>query len=264
MGIGVSLTGKRGISPAAAAAALFAAMTTPPTAPRQALITAAITALINSGVWQKLDFMQVYAAADSQAAGLNWINPATFTASAVSAPTFTADRGYNGDGIASYVDTNYNPATQGVNFVRDSANLSLWGLTAALNANLSDGWLIATIGTAITPRNGTSNFAFRINQALGTMADNVGTTGAGMFSANRDSSTTTQGYQNGVASNVTTNPNQTSIAVGSGTFKHNNPQVATFSTQQGAMLAAGGSLSAAQQTAFYNAILQYMQGVGAA
>ena len=45
---------------------------------------------------------------------------------------------------------------------------------------------------------------------------------------------------------------------------NNNGVTANFATNQIAMATIGGSLTPTQVTAFYNAILIYMQGVGAA
>src|SRR5690606_35810663 len=83
-------------------------MTTPPTRARQLLINTTITNLIAAGLWPKLDVLYLLAAADEQAARLNWKNPGTFTCTAVNSPTFTADRGFAGDGSTSYLDTNFN------------------------------------------------------------------------------------------------------------------------------------------------------------
>lgn len=249
---------------AQAAAALIAAMTTPPTAPRRALITAAINALFAAGVWTRLDFLHVYAAADSQAASLNWLNPAAFTASEVAAPTFTADRGYNGDGVASYVNTNYNPGTQAINYTQDSASIAMWCLTAAANTNYAGGWYSGGLaGVAISPRLTGDLCTIKVNQ-VSPASQFTNLDGTGFYFANRSGSNATQASINGVAQVVTINSNRPSVAITSAPLTWNRPTTAVFSIQQGALLAAGGGMSATQQTAFYNAMLPYMQGVGAA
>jgi hypothetical protein len=52
----------------------------------------------------------------------------SFTASDVNSPTFTADSGYVG-GSTSSIDTNFNPSTNGTNFVQDNASVFIWTLT---------------------------------------------------------------------------------------------------------------------------------------
>lgn len=88
----------------AQAKALFARMTTPPTRARMNLINQMIGALLDAGVWQKLDALYVMAAADSQAARLNWIAD-QYNLTAVNSPTFTVDSGYTGNGTSSYLST---------------------------------------------------------------------------------------------------------------------------------------------------------------
>jgi hypothetical protein len=97
-------------------AAIVAAMTTPPDAARELLIEGLVGDLKTAGIWDKLDCLYVMAAADAQAAGLNWINPAAFALSPQSSPTFTADSGYAGDGSTSYLNSGWDPDTDGVNF----------------------------------------------------------------------------------------------------------------------------------------------------
>lgn len=105
VGIGVGYA-NQGVTLDAAAAAIFDAMTTPPSDARKALINTAVVALKNGGLWSKLSSLQVYAAADNQAARVDWANPAR-VAVAVNSPTFTANRGFTGDGATSYIDTQF-------------------------------------------------------------------------------------------------------------------------------------------------------------
>lgn len=50
-------------------------------------------------------------------------------ATAVNSPTFTPYEGWQGDGISSYIDTNYSPATQGVNYVLYDASFGFYSRT---------------------------------------------------------------------------------------------------------------------------------------
>lgn len=96
-----------GRSAPAEAQALAARMSTPPTAARKNLISKTIRALKTAGIWDKLDVLYLLAAADSQAALLNW-KGATYDATNNGA-AFTADRGFTGDGAADYISTGYEP-----------------------------------------------------------------------------------------------------------------------------------------------------------
>ncbi|HXC20220.1 MAG TPA: hypothetical protein VNV13_01980, partial [Steroidobacteraceae bacterium] len=61
--------------------AIFAAFTTPPTTSRKVIINTLVNALLNGSTdtWDKMDVLYVMAAADSQAASINWKNPGTTT-----------------------------------------------------------------------------------------------------------------------------------------------------------------------------------------
>lgn len=109
----------------AAAKALFARFSTQPIYTRAAQINNFIAALIWLGIWQKLDALYLLAAADAQAAQRNWIAD-QFNLTPVNAPTFTADRGYAGNGTSSYLDTGFNPASGSPKYLRDSASFGIW------------------------------------------------------------------------------------------------------------------------------------------
>lgn len=98
------------------ALALFARMTTQPTDARKTVINTFITSLKTAGVWDKLDAMYVFAAANQQAALLNWIAD-TNNATAENSPAFTADEGIQGNGTNSYDNTFTNcTGGYGINF----------------------------------------------------------------------------------------------------------------------------------------------------
>jgi hypothetical protein len=90
------------------AVALFARMTNTPSVGRKRLMDTLIKALIAAGVWASLDGLWVPAAADAQAASLNWVanNAVTLNGGI----TFTADRGYTGNGTTGWIDTGVTPA----------------------------------------------------------------------------------------------------------------------------------------------------------
>ena len=81
-----------------------------PSSGQQTLQNTLVTDLKEAGVWDKLDLFYVFATdGDSDYATLNWKTPASFQATKVSSPTFTSNQGFQGDGVGSYLDTNFNP-----------------------------------------------------------------------------------------------------------------------------------------------------------
>lgn len=243
----------------AEARALVAAMTSPPPDLVKVLIDGLITGLKTDGLWDLFDVLWVTALQDSQAARLNWKSPSTFTLGEVSSPTFTAYRGYTGDGVASYLTTGYTPSTNGVNYVRDSATLAAWSRTAGQVASPIIG--ISTGNTArIIPRNASDNAVFTINNT--TSVNRANTDGSGLFSASRTGSAVQQLYRNGAtlgavdtgASTIT--PNAQFNLLRSGTT--------AFSSAQIAFAAAGAGLTAGQHANLYTRLNTFMVGVGAA
>jgi hypothetical protein len=87
--------------------ALVARMSVAPTPARVSLINRVVRDLKNAGLWSspKLEGLYVFAAHDAQAARLNWLG--SDSASTVNGPTFTADRGYQGNGVDSYLQSGY-------------------------------------------------------------------------------------------------------------------------------------------------------------
>lgn len=238
---------------------LFAAFTTAATSARQGLICTAIGSLKAAGVWTKLDALYLFAAADSQAARVNWKTPGTYNATATSSPTFTADRGYAGDGVASYVDTNFADTTAAVNWSQDSASLGVW-------VNVDAGGNNAIIGhtsssnTRLNPRDSSnSNALLRIhaaaNQLIGSQTSRLG-----WSLATRRTSTASEMYR--ATTSIGTSANA-SAATAAGNITILKAGGATFSADRVAAAAIGGALTTAENTALYNALNTYLTALGA-
>ncbi|MDO8408895.1 MAG: hypothetical protein Q7S93_02370 [Phenylobacterium sp.] len=87
--------------------AVAAAMAISPDGRRAALMDNLVSALKAAGVWARLDALFVMAAADAQAAGLNWAAPGGASLTPVNSPDFAPDLGYQGDGATSYLETGF-------------------------------------------------------------------------------------------------------------------------------------------------------------
>jgi len=82
-----------------------------------------LTSMKANGVWAKLDVFYVFAQDGGSAfATLNWKNPNANQASIASSPTFVNNGGFQGNGTSSFIDTNFNPATQGVQYTQNNAS----------------------------------------------------------------------------------------------------------------------------------------------
>jgi hypothetical protein len=255
----VALLGRVRYDPAAQA--IFNAFTTPPTAARKAIINNCVLALKAAGIWSLFDLLYFTAAADSQAARINWVNPGTFTLSAVNSPAFVADRGFTGDGASSYLDPGFTPSTNAVQWTLNSAHISGWSLTsigAGSNAQrLVGNSATTTARSALIPWNATNQVAALLNDLSGSTISN--STSLGDFIANRSAVSSRQIYLNGASlgSDATA-----SVALPPNALYFGRDTV-NFASLQMAALSVGASLSSGQVASFYAARQSYLHAVGA-
>lgn len=73
---------------------------------------AMITGMVGDGVWAKLDALYIFAAPDSTTAKLN-LKSSSYTCTQTGTLTFAASAGYTGDGSSGYLNTGFNPSTNG-------------------------------------------------------------------------------------------------------------------------------------------------------
>lgn len=267
LGLTSSLVGRQGgFSPEALA--LFARFTTPPTAARQILINNRINAAKASGAWDARDGFYMMAAADAQAAGLNWKQDAyNLTPSGTVAPAFEADRGYTGDGLTGYLATGFTPSTAAGQFALNSAHLSVYSLTNAQ----SDGVAIGSRTTSTTGqsllflRTATDNTLIRLNQDASQVTTIASTDSSGAFVMRRSGATAGEVFRNGASLGtsaiVSTSLTAAAITIGA---LNTGGVIGSFNNYQFASAGYGGNLTDAQILAEYNADRAYLQGVGAA
>lgn len=85
-----------------------------------------IVAAKEHGWWNKMDVFYMFAVGTNATdAKMNW-KSTSYTASG--SPTWTAYRGFAGDGT-TYLDTTYNPNTNGVNYTLNSASAGIYSLS---------------------------------------------------------------------------------------------------------------------------------------
>ena len=239
------------------AMAIMAAFTTPATMARQQLINTFVVALKESGVWAALDVLYVLAAADSQAALINWRNPGTFNATAVNSPTHKVDRGFTGDGASSRIDTTWTPNTNGIKFLQNDASAWYWGFSSGTMSTGPIGNASVAPRVAIAPRSVADAFNGRINDNTGLAITSI-TDAAGFWGMQRTASNARTAFRNGVSigSDTTAStgrPTQSQWILGG--------NATSFSTASVSAAAWGASL-AGLEARFYAAVLAYMQGVG--
>ena len=250
---------RRGYS--AEASALFARMTTQPDVTRKGAINTLIGALKTAGVWTKLDALYLLAAADAQSARLNWVQNA-YNLSAVSSPTFLADRGYTGDGASSYLDSGFDPTTApGAKFTQNSGSIGLWIGTDVSSSGQSD---IGNSRSSINSRN-TTTAVMTMNRSAGPSFTISPVTSVGLSSWSRRASTDAEGYKNGVSIGTEATASSTLsvlyfFLLGRATTGN---VLGSPSTRRSQAAFWGSGLTTAEHLALYNALAAYMTAIGA-
>jgi hypothetical protein len=78
-----------------------------------------------AGIWSKLDTFAVFATnGNSNFALIDWKRLTQYTA--VNSPSFTTNQGFKGNGSNMYINMNYNPVTNGINFLQDNASMGVY------------------------------------------------------------------------------------------------------------------------------------------
>ena len=230
---------------------------------RKALVSALIAGIRADGDLPSLDNLLLLCAEDSQGALVDVI--AGRTATAVNSPTFTANQGYAGNGSTSYVNTNFNPATQGTAFTLNSCHMMIYDRTAR-----------TAVSTAWNCGNGdnvTTNLHLGVRKSGSTISlMNCVTTNSytppsnsqGIFIANRSTSLATQTYWAG--SSLGANAADPSVSIASQTIfigGANDTALSGPITDQHGLFAAGGSLSSAAALRMTNRYQTFLTAVGA-
>jgi len=249
-----------------AATDLIARMTTPPDAARAALINATVIRLKAAGLWTKLEVLYFLAAADSQAGLLNWIST-SFNATVVNAPTFTADRGFAGNGTNSYLTTNWNPSNSLI-YLQDSASFGCYlnaGTDTASNTPVAMG--AAEAGGAqnfLGPWRAANVIGGRVNQSSTVDYILAVSTRLGFSALSRTAAAVTRSFRGSASSTVST-------VASSGRANRNvyicgNNSAGTFAgglDNRFAMAFMGAGLTNAEMADLNTIALAYLTAVGA-
>tara|TARA_R110000868_G_scaffold79573_1_gene226344 strand:+ start:373 stop:1170 length:798 start_codon:yes stop_codon:yes gene_type:complete len=242
-------------------------MTVRPQGNRAFLVSDTVRRLKAASLWTRLDAAWFTAAHDAQAGRLNWKSPSTFALSEVSSPTFTADRGYAGNGSTSYLNTGWDMVNNGANFV-----LNDFSMGAYVNATGSDAASTAVNLGSFDSVSGATLNVRRTGDGIGTRSnsltsDSIGTgatTRLGLSVRQRTGSTAGEAFKNGASLGTSATSslatNSVDFFIGgintSGTF-------GSGVTDRHAMAFLGGSLSAQQHIALDQIVRYYLVALGA-
>jgi len=248
---------------------------------RQNLIDSVVKFCKTNSCWTG-DALWVYANADTGSANLNWLSGATDSFRCVrnGTITFTADKGYTGDGATGYLNTQFRPKVSAVNYTLNAGSVALY-VHDNISTNFSTPPTEKSFGVVDSANNNYISISTR-----GTFGANVdryftnlndvntsftqpNTDGRGMYVSVRTSSSNVLGYKNGNITPIYTNASQTQAGAILAKFpvyvcafnQMNFP--ANYYTGRIAMVRIGSSWSATQAQKFSQIMEYYMLQVGA-
>lgn len=244
--------------------AVYDSWTTKPSGAVAAQQNLRVKTLVDANVWAKKDVDYVFAAHtnDNGEALTNWFNPGTFDATLVNAPAFVAFEGFTGNGTTSYIRTNWNLSTNGINYTRNSAYLAVYIRTNVAAVQIDIGANEGGNDCRICSRTNGDIHLSRINEASVDL-DVAVTDSRGYQIITRTGASARALYKNAVS--VDSDALASNGVVSRELYikcRNNAGTPGLFSTRQTALASAGGGLTAPNVTAMTNADEVYMDSNG--
>ena len=202
--------------------------------------------------WNRHDKIMLIAGGTNQSTAIDFKNPNT---PASWNGTFTINSGgFTGNGSNGYGNLNWNPATQGVNYIQDSAGVDLY-ITTNVNESKED--IGCNDGTNyITMRSRGSDFIYNNLNTSNLNFLTANTDSRGLISIDRSSSTVVKNYRNGVQ--VGSNGSKASTTIPSRNIylgcSNGNGTATNFATKTYAYVGFRNSFNATEMATLYSII----------
>lgn len=237
------------------AQAFFDACDTEPSAAAKTAINDLVTGLKADAIWDELDAFWPMCMEDSQAGRLNLKSPGDFTLTAVNSPTFTAKYGWAGNGTSSYLNTGWDPATNGSNYTQNDASFGCWvdaGTDSGSNVAVIMGGF-ATRGSILYPRLSAGTVAYYINSSVSSASTSTVTTRQGLTVAERIGASSVQVFRDGASLGTDTETSgalaAADVYIGAG---NNNGTAFGYSDNRISCAFVAGSLGSTKQGDLYD------------
>jgi len=177
---------------------VYDSFTTKPSAAEATIWNTFVASIVGTGEWAKLDILDIFSVhtnGDSEALK-NWKNPGTFDPTLVNNPAFGINEGFTGNGSNAHINSNWNAAVNGINYVQNSASIGCYVRTntAAGNKVEVGVWDASNRSSRILTRSSGDTCYVRINSTQGGSTAN--SDARGMWIGNRVLSTEQDLYLN--------------------------------------------------------------------
>jgi len=227
-------------------------------APSQTYINALnrmVVGLKAAGIWSRLDVFAVHATNTAYNGCVSASNP-TKVFTQTNAPTFTAYKGFTGDGVTAHLDYPNNLSTL---VSQDDTTMFVYCLTnVSGGTNAGDIGGVGSQGTSLNSRI-SGSMGVRSNATTADLVVLPSATSIGLSAWSRDNSANFSPYKDGVALGTTT---QASTGVSSGRLGVLR-QAGGYSSRQIAISGVGQSLTASQHASLYTLTNAFLTAIGA-
>jgi hypothetical protein len=220
-----------------------------------------ITYLRKNNIFGRLDLLYMLAHEDENVARRNMARDA-FHLSSPAWPTWTQNRGYQGNGTTQHSRTGYNPSTNRINFSLNNAAMGGYCRTNG-NGNVIMGVNQGSNLLQILSPSAATSFSGRINQTGSTSHSSFDTGFLGWLAAARRDAANVYGYKNQTEFSLAI----ASVAIPSGELflhcRNSGGAGGLFTTNQMAMYWLGAGFSAAELGVFRVGTETYLDTIGA-
>lgn len=207
--------------------------------------------------------MWFFAAENSTDALLGWKNTGN-DATFIGTPRFVKHQGFDRNGGSNYINTNFNPSTDGAGILTQNAQscgiyvrTNYSENTIAAGCRIANGDRMIQIQPRVTGLTISGSICQNTNSSYGSVSTSVGLTSLNRSAAS--GATSTEAFRNGVSN---AHADITSSSIPSLNFYvlcvNNNGTGAGAGTFQIAFCFVGGNLSDSQHLTLFNAVEQYM------
>jgi uncharacterized repeat protein (TIGR02059 family) len=227
-----------------------------------------VKALVDGGIWSEGDRMFVLASHASGADSvIDWINPTGTSATIVNSPTWTQYQGYVGSS-GNYINTNYNPTDDAVNWLQNSATMVIYSRTAkTANSGQYEFGCFGTNRSWINIHRTTNRTRWILNSNSSGDEETTAESeidGLAMHGYDRAESSLSRMYKRGVEVNKSNSKASTGLPIDDFfvTSVSSGGTPVLPSPAQISLVFLGGSLGATKQLALYNAFQTLMTYYG--
>lgn len=173
-----------------------------PSAAQQIKQNALILALKSAGVWTLLDILYIFANDGGQDfATLNWKAPSSFQCLRILSPTFTSNVGFKPNGSTQYLNTQWTPSSNGVNYTQNNCGAGMYINDEIGNNQVSFGAAGGGNTLEFLPRTAGNSCFYWINETAG--GSNGAGTSIGFWHIKRTASNAKGLFRNGSSQGTT-------------------------------------------------------------